>query len=80
MHFEDVKIGDELDGVVRNVVDFGAFVDCGVKYDGLLHVSKMSLEKVNHPSDLVAVGDEVHVHVIDIDYTKHKLALSLYKI
>lgn len=79
MHFEDVKVGDELDGIVRNVVDFGAFVDCGVKYDGLLHVSKMSLEKVNHPTDIVNVGDEIHAYVIDIDYDKHKMALSLYK-
>ncbi|MDE7213815.1 MAG: RNA-binding transcriptional accessory protein [Anaeroplasmataceae bacterium] len=79
MHFEDVKIGDELDGIVRNVVDFGAFIDCGVKYDGLLHVSKMSMQKVNHPSDLLNVGDEIHVYVIDIDYDKHKMALALYK-
>ncbi len=79
MHFEDVKIGDELDGIVRNVVDFGAFVDCGVKYDGLLHVSKMSTQKINHPSDIIHVGDEVRVYVIDIDYDKHKMGLALYK-
>lgn len=79
MHFEDIKIGDELDGIVRNVVDFGAFVDCGVKYDGLVHISKMSIEKVNHPSDILSVGDEVHVYVIDIDYDRHKLGLALYK-
>lgn len=79
MHFEDVKIGDELDGIVRNVVDFGAFIDCGVKYDGLLHVSKMSTQKVNHPADVLNVGDEIHVYVIDIDYDKHKMALALYK-
>ena len=79
MHFEDIKIGDELDGTVRNVVDFGVFVDCGVKYDGLVHISKMSTNKVNHPSDLVGVGDSVHVYVIDIDYNKHKMALSMVK-
>lgn len=79
MHFEDIKIGDELDGIVRNVVDFGAFVDCGVKYDGLIHISKMSTQKINHPSDLLNVGDEVHTYVIDIDYQKHKLGLALYK-
>ncbi len=79
MHFEDIKIGDELDGTVRNVVDFGAFVDCGVKYDGLIHISKMSMNKVNHPSDILSVGDSVHVYVIDIDYTKHRLSLSLVK-
>ena len=79
MHFEDIKVGDELDGIVRNVVDFGAFVDCGVKYDGLVHVSKMSQQKVNHPTDILNVGDEVHVYVIEIDYVKHKLGLALYK-
>lgn len=79
MHFEDIKVGDELDGIVRNVVDFGAFVDCGVKYDGLIHISKMSNAKVNHPSDVLSVGDNVHVYVIDIDYNKHKLGLSLVK-
>ena len=79
MHFADIKIGDELDGTVRNVVDFGAFVDCGVKYDGLIHISKMSNNKINHPSDILSVGDSVHVYVIDIDYDKHKLGLSLMK-
>ena len=79
MHFEDVKVGDELDGTVRNVVDFGVFVDCGLKYDGLIHISKMSRNKINHPSDMLRVGDSVHVYVIDIDYTKHKMALSLIK-
>lgn len=79
MHFEDIKIGDELDGTVRNVVDFGAFVDCGVKYDGLIHISKMSTQKINHPTDILSVGDSVHVYVIDIDYQKHRLALSLIK-
>ncbi len=79
MHFEDIKIGDELDGTVRNVVDFGAFVDCGVKYDGLVHISKMSLKKINHPTDVLAVGDSVHVYVIGIDYDKHKLELSMIK-
>ena len=79
MHFEDIKVGDELDGTVRNVVDFGAFVDCGVKYDGLLHVSKMSKEKINHPTDILGVGDSIHVYVIDIDYNRHKMQLSLIK-
>ena len=79
MHFEDIKVGDELDGIVRNVVDFGVFVDCGVKYDGLIHISKMSTSKINHPSDMLGVGDNVHVYVIDIDYNKHKLGLSLIK-
>ena len=79
MHFEDIKVGDELDGVVRNVVDFGAFVDCGVKYDGLIHISKMSTKRIDHPTDILSVGDNVHAYVIDIDYTKHRLSLSLIK-
>ncbi len=79
MHFEDIKVGMELDGTVRNVVDFGAFVDCGVKYDGLIHISKMSTKRINHPSEILAVGDSVHAYVIDIDYTKHKMGLSLIK-
>ena len=79
MHFEDIKVGMELDGTVRNVVDFGAFVDCGVKYDGLIHISKMSTKRINHPSEMLAVGDSVHVYVIDIDYNKHKMGLSLIK-
>ncbi len=79
VHFEDIKVGDELDGTVRNVVDFGAFVDCGVKYDGLIHISKMSTSKVNHPTVVLSVGNQVHVYVIAIDYNKHKLALSLIK-
>ena len=79
VHFEDIKIGDELDGTVRNVVDFGAFVDCGVKYDGLVHISKMSPQKIKHPSDVLSVGDQVHVYVIGIDYNRHKLELALYK-
>ncbi len=79
MRFEDIKVGDELDGVVRNVVDFGAFIDCGVKYDGLVHISKMSTKRINHPSDILSVGDNIHVYVIDIDYTKHRLGLSLIK-
>ncbi len=78
-HFEDLKIGDELNGTVRNVVDFGAFVDCGVKYDGLVHISKISSSYIKHPSDVLSVGDIVHVYVIDIDYNKHKLGLSMIK-
>ena len=76
---EDLKIGDELQGVVRNVVDFGAFVDCGVHYDGLVHISNMSTKFIKHPSEVVSVGDIVKVYVIDIDLNKHKLGLSLIK-
>lgn len=76
---EDLKIGDELVGTVRNVVDFGCFVDCGVKYDGLVHLSKMSDKFVKHPSDIVSVGQQVKVYVIDVDLKKHKLALSMIR-
>ncbi|MGM9972088.1 MAG: Tex family protein [Anaeroplasmataceae bacterium] len=79
MHFEDLKIGDELEGTVRNVVDFGAFVDCGVKYDGLVHISKISDKYIKHPSELLHVGDLVKVYVIGIDLDKHKLSLSMIR-
>ena len=78
-HLEDLQIGDELIGTVRNVVDFGCFVDCGVKYDGLVHLSKMSDKFIKHPSELVSVGDQVKVYVIGIDLQKHKLSLSMIK-
>ncbi|MCR5706503.1 MAG: RNA-binding transcriptional accessory protein, partial [Acholeplasmatales bacterium] len=72
-HFEDLKIGEELMGTVRNVVDFGAFVDCGVKYDGLVHISKISKGYIKHPSDVLSVGDIIKVYVIGVDMQKHKL-------
>ncbi len=78
-HFEDLKIGDELMGTVRNVVDFGAFVDCGVKYDGLVHISKISNGYIKHPSDVLSVGDIIKVYVIGVDMQKHKLSLSMIK-
>ncbi len=77
--FEDLKIGEELEGTVRNVVDFGAFVDCGVKYDGLVHISKISKNYIKHPSDVLNVGDIVKVYVIGIDLERHKLSLSMIK-
>ena len=76
-HLEDLKIGDELEGTVRNVVDFGCFVDCGMHEDGLVHISKMSNNYVKHPSDLVKIGDIVKVYVIGIDLKKGKLSLSM---
>lgn len=78
-HFEDLKFGDELMGTVRNVVDFGAFIDCGVKYDGLVHLSKISDKYIKHPSEVLSVGDKVKVYVCDVDLVKHKLALSMIK-
>ena len=77
LHFEDVKPGDLLEGTVRNVIDFGCFVDCGVKYDGLLHISKMNKAGIKHPSEVLSVGDLIKVRVLDIDYDHHKLQLEL---
>lgn len=77
LHFEDVKPGDEMEGTVRNVIDFGCFVDCGVKYDGLLHISKMHRKDIKHPSEVLSVGDLIKVKVLDVDYDHHKLQLEL---
>ena len=73
----DLHIGDKLDGTVRNVVDFGAFVDIGLHEDGLVHISRMSMSKINHPSDVVAVNDIVQVYVYKIDLAKSRVQLSL---
>ena len=67
----------ELTGTVRNVVDFGLFIDVGLHNDGLAHLSKLSRDFVRHPSDLFKVGDVVHCHVIDIDKKNEKVSLSL---
>ncbi len=75
--FEDLKLHDSLEGVVRNVVDFGAFVDIGLKEDGLVHISQMAKQRVKHPSDIVSVGDIVQVWVHKIDEEKHKVQLTL---
>lgn len=80
LELEDLKIGDELEGTVRNVVDFGAFVDIGLHEDGLVHISKMSKNRIKHPSEKVAVGDVVKVWVCGIDLEKHKVQLSLMKV
>jgi len=77
LELSDLKQGDELMGTVRNVVDFGAFVDIGLHEDGLVHISRMSNKRVNHPSQLVAVNDIVKVYVYDIDETKGRVQLSL---
>ncbi|MDZ7834656.1 MAG: Tex family protein [Alkalibacterium sp.] len=74
---EDLKEGMELEGTVRNVVDFGAFVDIGVKQDGLVHISKLSNSFVKHPSNVVAVGDIVKVWIDSVDMNKGRIALSM---
>lgn len=76
--FDDLKIDMEMEGTVRNVVDFGAFVDIGVKHDGLVHISEMSKKGfVKHPMDVVSVGDTVKVKIINIDYEKQRVGLSM---
>ena len=77
LKFEDLKEGMILPGTVRNVIDFGAFVDIGVKYDGLVHISEMSDKYIKNPSELVSVGDIVKVKVIKIDMVRHKVGLSM---
>lgn len=76
---EDLTIGMELAGTVRNVVDFGAFVDIGVKQDGLVHISKLADHFVRHPSEVVSVGDTVTVWVSGIDEERGKISLSMVK-
>ena len=77
LKFEDLTEGMILTGTVRNVIDFGAFVDIGVKYDGLVHISEMSDSYIKNPSDLVSVGDIVKVKVIKIDHDRKKVGLSM---
>lgn len=76
---DDLREGMELSGTVRNVVDFGAFVDIGVKQDGLVHISKMAERFVQHPSEIVSVGDTVTVWVTGIDKDRGKISLSMVK-
>ncbi|MCO4346663.1 RNA-binding transcriptional accessory protein [Staphylococcus agnetis] len=77
LSIEDLTKGMKLNGTVRNVVDFGAFVDIGVKQDGLVHISKLAKRFVKHPMDIVSVGDIVEVWVERIDYDKGKVALTM---
>lgn len=74
-----MKEGMELQGTVRNVVDFGVFVDIGVKQDGLVHISKLSKQYVKHPLDVVSVGDIVTVWVEKVDVDKGRVALTMVK-
>lgn len=80
LHLEDLKVGDQLQGTIRNVVDFGAFVDVGLHDDGLIHISKMANRFIKNPSEVVSVGDIVDCYVLDVDLQKQKLSLSLLPI
>ena len=77
LKLEDLKPGMELQGTVRNVVDFGAFIDCGVKEDGLVHLSRMSKKYVKHPLEVVSVGEIVKVWVVAVDVEKSRIELSM---
>ena len=79
LHIEDLKVGMELQGTVRNVASFGAFVDIGLHDDGLIHISKMSKSFVKNPNDIVHVGDIITCYVDSVDLTKQKVQLSLIK-
>jgi len=77
LSFDDLKVGMELTGTVRNVVDFGAFVDIGVKQDGLVHISEISDKFIKHPMDALSVGDTVKVRIMSIDHEKQKISLTM---
>lgn len=77
LHIEDLKVGMKLQGTVRNVVDFGAFIDIGLKNDGLAHISKLTDKYIKHPMEVVNVGDIVDCYVEEILLDKNKVALSL---
>ncbi|MBE0701329.1 MAG: RNA-binding transcriptional accessory protein [Acholeplasmataceae bacterium] len=79
LKLEDLEIGMELEGTVRNVVDFGAFIDVGLKEDGLLHISKISKSYIKHPKDVLNVGDIVKVYVLNIDANRGKVGLTMLK-
>lgn len=77
MTIDDIEIGDELKGKVRNVTDFGAFVDIGVGTDGLVHISKMSDKFITDPNEILKNSDIINVKVIDIDKEKSRISLSM---
>lgn len=79
MGIEDLKVGMELKGTVRNVIDFGAFVDIGVHQDGLVHISQITNKFIKHPSDVLKVGDIVTVWVISLDVEKNRIGLTMKK-
>ena len=77
LEMKDLKPGMELRGTVRNVIDFGVFVDIGVHQDGLVHISQVSSRRLRHPSEAVKVGDVVNVVVIEVDEKRHRISLSM---
>ncbi|ACL19444.1 uncharacterized protein DesLBE_1985 [Desulfitobacterium sp. LBE] len=79
-HLEDLKTGMILEGTVRNIVDFGAFIDIGVKHDGLVHISQISEKFIKHPMEVLSVGDIVKVRVLGIDTARERVSLSMKEI
>ena len=79
MDMKDLKPGMELKGTVRNVIDFGAFVDIGVHQDGLVHVSQITNRYIKHPSDVLKVGQIVTVWVLDVNTEKKRISLTMKK-
>ena len=77
LNINDLKVGMKLQGTVRNVIDFGAFIDIGLHEDGLIHISKLTKKYIKHPSDILNVGDIIDCYVIDINKEKEKISLSL---
>ena len=77
LELEDLKVGMKLQGTVRNVVDFGAFIDIGLHEDGLVHISKITNKYIKHPSEVLSVGDIVDCYVDEIKMDKKKVSLSL---
>lgn len=77
LNIDDLKVGMKLQGTVRNVIDFGAFIDIGLHEDGLIHISKLTKKYIKHPSDILNVGDIIDCYVIDINKEKEKVSLSL---
>ena len=80
MSMEDLKPGMELTGTVRNVIDFGAFVDIGVHQDGLVHISQICDKYIKHPSEVLSVGDPVEVKILDVDMAKKRISLTMKNI
>ena len=80
LEIDDLKEGMTLDGTVRNVIDFGAFVDIGVHQDGLVHISEISDRYIKHPTEVLKVGDIVKVRVIDINMDKKRITLSMKQV
>ncbi len=77
MNMEDLSVGQVVEGTVRNVVDFGAFIDIGVKQDGLLHISNMADRKVEDPHEVVSVGDILKLEIVSLDLERGRIGLSI---